>query len=163
MIDDSRTVVNVLQFWNASRNPKAFHSQAGCKVIVVIMRLLHAACYVAAGLVHLYAPDAFLPIMPGWVPFPWQVVIFTGACELVGAAALLTHKYRRAAGIMLALYAVFVFPANIKHALEGVQVAALPSSWWYHAPRLLAQPVLVWWALFCSGVIDWPVRKKAVY
>jgi len=30
--------------------------------------------------------------------------------------------------------------------------------WGYHAPRLALQPVLVWWALFCAGVVDWPWR-----
>ena len=24
----------------------------------------------------------------------------------------------------------------------------------------LLQPVLIWWALFCAGVIDWPFKKK---
>lgn len=122
------------------------------------MRFVMAAFYLAAGIVHLTAPSAFLPIVPDFVPFPLQVVLVTGLCELAGALALLTQKYRRLAGIMLALYAVGVFPANIKHAFGGVQLDALPSSWWYHGPRLVAQPVLVWWALFCSGVVDWPFR-----
>jgi uncharacterized membrane protein len=60
---------------------------------------------------------------------------------------------------MLALYAVCVFPANIKHAFEGIDLPPVPDTWWYHGPRLLMQPVLVWWALFCAGVIDWPWRK----
>ena len=52
---------------------------------------------------------------------------------------------------------------NIKHAFDGVVIAPIPDSWWYHAPRLALQPVLVWWALFCSGVIDWPnVLRTAV-
>ena len=61
---------------------------------------------------------------------------------------------------MLALYAVCVFPANIKHAFEGIDVPQLPHSWWYHGPRLLAQPVLVWWALFAAGVTDWPFGRR---
>jgi uncharacterized membrane protein len=61
---------------------------------------------------------------------------------------------------MLALYAICVFPANIKHAFYGVDVPQLPSSWWYHGPRLLAQPVLVWWALYAGGVVDWPFRRR---
>lgn len=128
----------------------------------LVMRLLMAAFYLAAGVVHLAAPDAFLPVVPAWVPYAREVVLLTGVCELAGALALLTQRLRQAAGIMLALYAVCVFPANIKHALEGVQVAALPSTWWYHGPRLAAQPVLVWWALFCSRVIDWPFRPRNV-
>jgi len=67
-----------------------------------------------------------------------------------------SHGEKLNAGIALAAYAVCVFPANIKHAFEGITVAGLPSSWWYHAPRLAAQPVLVWWALWCSGAVRWP-------
>jgi uncharacterized membrane protein len=127
-----------------------------------VMRVVLAAFYLAAGIVHLAAPDGFLAIMPDWVPLPREVVLATGVCEIAGSVALMTRRLRRLAGVMLALYAVCVFPANIKHALEGIHVAALPDSWWYHGPRLALQPVLVWWALFCAGVIDWPfaVRQK---
>ena len=123
-----------------------------------LMRWIMAAFYAAAGAVHLATPRSFLPIVPDWVPASVVVVLATGVCELAGAAALLTRRWRWWAGVMLALYAVCVFPANIKHAAEGVAVPGLPSSWWYHGPRLLAQPVIVWWALFCAGVIDWPFR-----
>jgi hypothetical protein len=54
---------------------------------------------------------------------------------------------------------VAVFPANIKHALEGIHLPPVPDNWWYHGPRLLLQPVLVWCALFCAEVIDWPWRR----
>ncbi len=123
------------------------------------MRWALALFYGFAGMVHLRSPDAFLPIMPDWVPWPGEVILITGVCELVGAVALLTPRLRWIAALMLAVYAVAVFPANIKHAFDQVQVAGLPSSWWYHAPRLALQPVLVWWALFCGAVIDWPARN----
>ena len=122
------------------------------------MRWLMALFYGAAGVVHLAAAPAFLPIMPDWVPAPEAVILATGVCEIAGSIGLLTIRWRRWAGILLALYAVCVFPANIKHALEGIDVPQLPHSWWYHAPRLAAQPVLVWWALFCAHVVDWPWR-----
>lgn len=83
----------------------------------------------------------------------------TGVCELAGAAALLTRRFRAFAGVMLALYAVCVFPANLKHAFYNVDVPGLPSSWLYHAPRLALQPVLVWWALFAARVVDWPFAR----
>ena len=120
------------------------------------MRLLMALFYAFAGVVHLKAPETFLPIVPSWVPEPRAIVLATGACELAGAFGLLTQKFRVAAGIALALYAVCVFPANLKHAFEAIDLPGLPSTWWYHAPRLAAQPVLVWWALYCSGAVDWP-------
>jgi uncharacterized membrane protein len=123
------------------------------------MRWLMAAFYLAAGLLHLRSPDAFLPIVPGWVPAPREVVLLTGVAEIAGAIGLLVPRLCQAAGIGLALYALCVLPANIKHAFEGVALAGLPSTWWYHAPRLALQPVLIWWALYGGGVIDWPWRR----
>ena len=63
------------------------------------------------------------------------------------------------AGWAFAAYAVCVFPANIKHAMDNVNVPPIPSSWWYHGPRLAFQPVFVWWALWVTGIIDWPFRR----
>ena len=105
------------------------------------------------------AARRFLPIVPDWVPFPREVILVTGLCELAGAVALLTPRLRWLAGIMLALYALCVWPANIKHAVEAHRLPPIPDSWWYHGPRLAFQPVLIWWALFCAGVIDWPWRR----
>jgi uncharacterized membrane protein len=125
----------------------------------VAMRCAMAVFYFAAGVVHIAAPERFLPIVPDFVPMPHTVVLVTGLCEIAGSVALLTKRLRRLAGVILAIYAVCVFPANIKHALEGIHVPPLPDGWWYHGPRLIMQPVLVWWALFCTEVINWPWRK----
>lgn len=124
------------------------------------MRWLMAAFYLAAGVLHLTRPEAFLPIVPGWVPAPCEVVLVTGVAEIAGAIGLLIPRLRWWAGVGLALYALGVFPANIKHAFDGVVLSALPSSWWYHGPRLVAQPVLIWWALYAGGVTDWPWRRR---
>lgn len=127
-----------------------------------LVRLLLAAIYAPFGVVHVLAPHGFLAIMPPGVPFPREVVIFTGLCEIAGAIGLLIPRTRRLAGIMLALYAVCVWPANIWHALSGVSVPPLPSSWWYHAPRLfLLQPFFIWASLWAAGVIDWPFRRRS--
>lgn len=125
------------------------------------MRWAMAVFYFGAGVLHLHAPDGFLPIMPDWVPFPREVVLATGVCEIAGAAALPTRSLRWWAGAMLALYAVCVFPANVKHAIDHVPIAGVTLGWGYHAPRLALQPVLVWWALFCAGVVDWPWRRES--
>ena len=66
------------------------------------MRWAMAIFYFVAGVVHLQRPDAFLPIMPDWVPAPREVILFTGACEIGGALALLTRSLRWWAGVMLA-------------------------------------------------------------
>jgi uncharacterized membrane protein len=124
------------------------------------MRWLLTAFFFAAGVTHLLAPDEFIKITPDWVPFAPQVIFFTGLCEIFGAAALLIPSLRYWAGIALALYALCVWPANFKHAFDGIDVAHIPSSWWYHGPRLALQPVIIWWALFAGEVIDWPFRRS---
>src|SRR6201991_664531 len=124
-----------------------------------VMRWMMAALYVAAGIAHLVAPDKLLAITPSWVPFAPQVILVTGVLEIAGAAALVTRPLRRWAGFALAAYAICVWPANFKHAIDGIALPHIANSWLYHGPRLLFQPVLVWWALYSAGIIDWPWRR----
>jgi uncharacterized membrane protein len=107
--------------------------------------------YAAFGVLHLADTSAFLPIMPPWVPYPVLAVQLTGVAEIAGGLGLLVPALRRWAGLGLALYAIGVFPANLHHAFGGVHVPGLPDSWWYHAPRLAFQPVLVVLALWAGG------------
>lgn len=118
-----------------------------------------AAFYVSAGLAHLLVPKPLLAITPSWVPFAPQVILITGVFEILVSVALVTGRLRRSAGVLMAIYAICVWPANFKHAIDGINIPYISSSWWYHAPRLAFQPVIVWWALFCSGVIDRPVSR----
>jgi len=124
-----------------------------------VLRVLLAAAFFAAGVAHLLVPEPFLKITPGWVPFAQHVIFVTGLCEIFGAVTLLTRSLRYPTGIALALYALCVWPANFKHALDGIDVAHIPSSWWYHGPRLALQPVIILWALFAGDVVDWPFDR----
>lgn len=129
------------------------------------LRLLLAALYFVAGVFHILTPAGFVQITPAWVPLPDLVVLLTGLCEIVGALALaLSVRLRRAAGIGLAAYAVAVFPANINHAINDIAIGDVDFSWWYHAPRLTLQPIIIWWALWAGEAINWPfgaTPKKA--
>ncbi len=128
-------------------------------MIRAVARVVLAAFYAFAGYMHIVSPDVFLSIMPEMVPFPEQVVLWTGVAEILGAIALLqpfSISLRRAGGIGLALYALCVWPANINHfALDmarpdgGLGLA-------YHVPRMIAQPLIIWWALWAGEV---PLRR----
>ena len=124
-----------------------------------ILLFLLALIYLLAGIAHIRSPEGFLAITPAWVPFPEQVIYWTGIAEIMGAIALLIPKVRKAAGIGLALYALCVFPANINHALNNIAMNGETLSWWYHGPRLAFQPIFIWWALWVSKVTEWPFGK----
>ncbi|MCG2631628.1 hypothetical protein L6654_33870 [Bradyrhizobium sp. WYCCWR 13023] len=124
------------------------------------MRVVLAIFYTAAGIAHLLAPDQLLAITPSWVPFQRQVIFSTGLFEVAASTALLVGVQRKSAGILMALYALCVWPANFKHAIEGIDLPYISSSWWYHVPRLAFQPVIIWWALFCSSAVSWPFRPS---
>lgn len=124
-----------------------------------VARLVLALAYFVAGVLHVTMPAPFVAITPDWVPFPHVIILLTGLCEIAGALALFSKRLRQAAGVALALYAVCVYPANLKHAFEAPQ-GVTHLGWWYHAPRLAFQPVLVWWALFAGDVLSWPFRTR---
>jgi uncharacterized membrane protein len=127
-----------------------------------LARLSLAVLYAFAGFAHLQKPDMFLQITPDWVPFPAHVVWVTGICEILGAIGLCTVRFRRIAAWALALYAVCVYPANIKHAMDDFAAHGAAMNWWYHVPRLLFQPVFVWWALWAGSLTNWPFDKQSV-
>ena len=79
-------------------------------------------------------------------------VIATGLLELAGVIGLATPRWRRAAGWAFAAYALCVWPANMRHAMLDLSSGTgLPLA--YHAPRLLLQPLIIWWALWASGAV----------
>ena len=126
-------------------------------------RWLLALFYALAGYLHLVRPEPFLTIMPDWVPAAEAVVWWTGIAELLGAAALAqpwSLDLRKAGAVGLALYAVCVFPANINHFAMDMAREDGGLGLAYHLPRMTAQPVLVWLALWVGGVTDWPQRRR---
>lgn len=122
-----------------------------------------ALFYGLAGVLHLVKPAPFLSIMPRWVPAPEAVVLLTGFAELAGAAGLLqpwSAPLRRAAGWGLAAYALCVWPANFNHMAIDLAKAHRGLGLAYHLPRLAAQPLLIWLALWVARVTDWPWRAR---
>lgn len=123
------------------------------RILRILFRWLLAAFYSGAGAIHLIRPEPFLAIMPAFIPAPHAVVLWTGIAEIAGAIGLVqpfSRRLRQAAGWGLALYALCVWPANINHfALDmarddgGLGLA-------YHVPRLFAQPLIIWLALWVS-------------
>ena len=130
--------------------------------------VLLALFYGYAGYAHIAAPQSFLAITPDWVPFKEAVIYWTGVAEIAGAIALLqpfSAPLRKAGGIGLALYAVCVWPANINHMMMDSETIGWTMSdgagLAYHIPRMIAQPIFIWLALWVSGAVDWPFKRRS--
>ena len=120
-----------------------------------IARILLAAFYAFAGYMHIVNPAPFLSIMPEMIPFPEAIVFWTGVAEILGAIALVQSfeiRLRRAAGVALALYALCVWPANINHFAMDMMREDGGLGLIYHIPRMLAQPLIILWALWAGEV-----------
>lgn len=127
-----------------------------------VARLGLSIIYLTAGFAHLLFPNPFLMITPELVPYAQSVVFWTGLCEIIGGICLWVPRFAGWAGVGLALYAVCVFPANIKHAMDSLSFASATIwIWAYHSMRLPLQPVLVWLALFAGNQTDWPWTNKS--
>ncbi len=128
-------------------------------MIKVGLRLVLAAFYAFAGYAHLVRPEPFLTITPDWVPFPEAVILWTGVAEIAGAFALVqpfSLRLRQVGGIGLALYALCVWPANINHFAMDMARADGGLGLAYHIPRMIAQPLLIWLALWVGDVLKRP-------
>lgn len=125
-----------------------------------VLRWLLAVFYLAAGVIHIAHPAPFLAIMPDWVPAPGAVVLWTGIAEILGALGLVqpfARPLRRAAGWGLALYALCVWPANINHFMLDMARPDGGLGLAYHVPRMIAQPVIIWLALWVGECL--PLRR----
>ncbi len=65
------------------------------------------------GIAHFVFTEAEMRIVPPWMPWPREAVLWSGAAELAGAAGLLWRPTRRAAGWGLAALTLAVTPAHL--------------------------------------------------
>ena len=106
-----------------------------------------------AGVSHLTTQrQEFQAQVPDWFPLDDDaVVLASGVVEmLLGAALIVLRRQRVAVGLVVAGFFVAVFPGNIAQWREGTDAFGLDSDT-KRFVRLLFQPLLVVWALWCTG------------
>jgi uncharacterized membrane protein len=116
-------------------------------------RWLLGAVLVGAGVAHLTTQrDEFRAQVPEWLPVEADlVVVASGVVEIVLGLALWGWTSARArVGWVVAAFFVLIFPGNIAQYVEGTDAFGLDSDA-ERAVRLLFQPLLVAWALWCTG------------
>ena len=84
------------------------------------------------------------------------VVVASGVVEIVlGLALVGLWKYRVQVGWIVAAFFVAIFPGNISQYVNGIDAFGLDSDT-ARLVRLFFQPLLVVWALWCTGA--WRAR-----
>jgi uncharacterized membrane protein len=112
--------------------------------------IVAAIFYIVAGTLHFIKPDAYLKIMPPYIPWHVALVRVSGACEILGGLGLLVPQTRRAAVWGLVALLIAVFPANIYMATNPIEAGAASIAPALRWGRLPLQALLIWWLLWCA-------------
>src|ERR1700722_3877305 len=118
-----------------------------------IARHVLCAFLIFAGAGHLsFARTALCAQLPPWLPINADfVVISLGVVEIaLGASLVLLTRWRVLVGWIVAIFFVLVFPGNISQFVTHANALGLNSDL-ARGIRLLFQPLLVIWALWCTG------------
>lgn len=108
----------------------------------MIGRVIVFVWFFLGGIGHFVLTNTFVSVVPPYVPFPLEIVYFTGVCEIAGALALLYKPLRHVAGLCLIALTICVTPVHIQMLIEAEKYKALgPVILW---ARLLFQPILIW-------------------
>ena len=94
------------------KNPSKIYSIIVLERLKLVTIIVMSILYIIIGVKHFTEP-IFLKIMPPFIPFHLELVYLSGAFEILFGFLLLVKKYRRLAGIGIALLLIAVFPANI--------------------------------------------------
>jgi uncharacterized membrane protein len=125
----------------------------GVALTRTVARLILGAFLIFAGVGHLsFARTAFHAQVPPWLPLNTDfVVVVSGVVEIVlGAGLVLLTRWRVPLGWAVAVFFVLVFPGNISQFVTHASAFGLDSDL-ARGIRLLFQPLLVIWVLWCTG------------
>lgn len=101
---------------------------------------------VLAGLLHFLFTDTYVSVMPGYLPWHYELVLLSGFFEIAGGLGLLVPATRNFAGWgLIALY-LAVLPANINMAMHDIQPASIAIPLWLLWLRIPLQAVFIYWA-----------------
>ena len=126
------------------------------KSIRMVARLALGLALTFAGTSHLGAArETFRAQVPTWLPLDADfVVIASGVVEIALGLWLLSGFKSPIAGTITALFFIAIFPGNISQWVTQTDAFGLNTDE-ARLIRLFFQPLLVIWALYSTGAVDW--------
>jgi len=132
-------------------------------VLTTIGRYLLGIFLIFASFGHFFSANEFLAQVPPWMPAPELVVLLSGLAELALGSAILfsPRKSLPIIGWVTAAFFLVIFPGNLWQFFEGRDAFGLESDA-ARLVRLFFQPLLIIWALWCTGAFTtWRQRSNA--
>ena len=91
--------------------------------------------------------EELIQMVPEPLPYPRQLVSWTGVCEVLGAVGLLVPSVQRLAGMGLVLLLIAMFPANVNATRKRLTLGGRPATpLWLRLPMQLLFIGLLWWS-----------------
>ena len=116
----------------------------------LLARLVLGGFLAFAGVSHFSNTGEFMAQVPPFFPNPELVIYISGVIEiLLGSSLILVKQYRTQVGIAAAAFFVIIFPGNLSQFFNHVDGFSLDTDL-ARGIRLLFQPVLVAWAIWCT-------------
>jgi uncharacterized membrane protein len=112
------------------------HFKAASKYLLAIFMI-------TAGIMHFVNSAFFLKVMPPYLPFHKELVLVSGAFEVLLGVLLLVPKTSRLAAWGIVALLIAVFPANL-YVFQHQEILPVPPI--VHLLRLPLQGVFVLWA-----------------
>jgi uncharacterized membrane protein len=104
--------------------------------------------WIFAGTMHFVRPQSYRAIMPWWVPAHHEMVLASGAAEIVGGIGAFAPSLRKPVRWWLIGVLVAIFPANVQMAVHPDDIEGLPDiPRWLLWARLPLQAVLIAWVV----------------
>jgi uncharacterized membrane protein len=112
----------------------------------MIGRIILAIFFTASGSLHFLIPQAYLKIVPPYLPAPFTLVQISGAAEILGGIGLIVPTTRHAAARGLIVLLIAVLPANVYMAAAHLRFPGFMGQSWVQWARIPLQLPLIYWA-----------------
>lgn len=117
------------------------------RILKLVLLWVMGAFYIFGGIMHFRMPDAYMPMMPAYLPAHLFLIYLSGVAEIVCGVGVLIPRTRVLAAWATILLLIAVLPANIHIALHNVPVfGAKEGAGILNWVRLPVQGVLIAWA-----------------
>jgi uncharacterized membrane protein len=108
---------------------------------------------------HFANTEAFVAMLPPFVPWRSEIVYVTGICEFLGAIGIWIPQLSKLTGLLLIVMLIGFLPANIFAAFARVDYGGSTFGPAYLLIRIPFQFFIVWW-IYWSTEQNWRKGKS---